>query len=387
MLEPVRRHARRRLELAGRAGAVADAHASWALAAGDRMEAWWSGDDAIRSMRELRGRRADLVVALAHLGACGRADDVDRLARQIGMVLIEHPDVGFSTLIPTITGDSIDGAAARAIIGSSVGRPRPEELHDLRRALGVIADDDPRRHFLRFAFVPAQQYQGDIDGAVATCRLMITDADTPPRLRVLAVSMWALAEAFMGRFDEAERVLAEHAEVLELTDIGGFVDYVRAEVAGGTDTEEALRHVDRAIRLSDDAPDSFVAASANALHLSLLVHSGRTAEAAELALDLAPDLLAAGTVPHAWRALRASAHVLNTRGDHTTAARVLATAEHDPRAPVVLGHWTATIERQWTIIDDALGAERVDQIRRECASLSIAELWSEVEAALIRSAQ
>jgi tetratricopeptide (TPR) repeat protein len=249
----------------------------------------------------------------------------------------------------------------------------------------VIADDDPRRHFLRFAFVPAQQYQGDIEGAVATCRLMIADADTPPRLRVLAVSMWALAEAFMGRFDEAERVLAEHAEVLELTDIGGFVDYVRAEVAGGTDTEQALRHVDRAIRLSGDAPDSFVAASAKALHLSLLVHSGRTSEAAELALDLAPDLLAAGTVPHAWRALRASAHVLNTRGDYTTAARVLATAEHDPRAPVVLGHWTATIERQWAIIDEALGAERVEQIRGECASLSIAELWSEVEAALIRS--
>lgn len=382
MLEPIRQHARRRLEATGRAGAAADAHATWVLSLGSRMEGWWTGDETLRSARELAARRADLVAALDHLHRTGRGGDVDRLARQIGMVLIEHPDVGFSTLIPVITGDSIDGAVARAVIGSSVGRPRAEELADLERALATIEPDDPRRHFLRFAFVPAQQYQGDIEGAVATCRTMIDDPDTPPRLRVLAVAMWALAEGFMGRFAHAQAILDDHEAVLALSDIGGFVAYVRAEVANGTDTEAALAHLDEANRLSCDAPTSFVAASAKALNLSLLVHTGRVAEACELARRLAPELLTAGTVPHAWRALRALAHVLVAQGDAVTAARVLAAAELDPRAPVVLGHWNDTIQRQWRLIDAALGAEQVAAIRAGGASLSIAELWGEVEAAL-----
>jgi predicted ATPase/DNA-binding SARP family transcriptional activator len=382
LLAPIREHARRRLEATGSAGAALDSHADWALALGAHIEASWTGAEPPRPPSELTQRRADFLSALSHLGGSGRTDDADRLARQIAMGLLERPDAGFSSLLPTITGRSIDAVVARAVIGAAVGRPQPDELADLEAAFAGVDADDHRRHLLRFALVPAHLYRGDTDAATDACQAMLADSDTPPRLRVLAVSMWALAEGLLGRYAEGQAILDMHSEVLALADVGGFVSYVQAEVAAGTDTERALRFLDEAMAQSGDAPLGFVAASAGVLRVSLLVHRRAHDEAVDLACRLVPELLAAGTIPHVWRVFRSMGHVLVDRGHPATAARALACADADPRAPVVLGPWTETIGRLWDPITGALGAARVAEIRAEGATVSLRDLWAEVEAAI-----
>ncbi|MFN3219939.1 MAG: AfsR/SARP family transcriptional regulator [Acidimicrobiales bacterium] len=382
LLAPIRDRARRRLEAAGGAPAALDAHADRALALGAHIEASWTGAEPPRPPSELAQRRADFVSALRHLGESGRTDDADRLARQIAMGLLERPDAGFSSLLPTITGRSVDAVVARAVIGAAVGRPQPDELADLEAAFAGVDAHDHRSHLLRFAFVPAHLYRGDTDAAMAACHAMLADDDTPPRLRVLAVSMWALAEGLLGRYDVGRSILDSHTDVLGLAEVGGFVSYVRAEVAAGTDPDEALGFLDEALAESGEAPLGFVGASAGVLRVSLLVHRNAHDEAVELARRLVPELLAAGTIPHVWRVFRSMGHVLVDRGHPETAARALASAEADPRAPVVLGPWTETIGRLWGPITDALGPERVAEIRAEGAGVSLRNLWAEVEAAI-----
>lgn len=382
LLAPIRDHARRRLDAVGGAAAALDAHADRALALGAHIEASWTGAEPPRSPGELAQRRADFVGALRHLGGSGRADDADRLARQIAMELLERPDAGFSSLLPTVTGRSVDGVVARAVIGAAVGRPHSDELADLQAAFAGVSADDHRRHLLRFAFVPAHLYRGDTDAAMAACNAMLGDDDTPPRLRVLAVSMWALAEGLLGRYDEGQSILDAHTDVLALAPIGGFLSYVRAEIAAGRDPDEALLLLDEAVVESDEAPLGFVGASAGVLRVSLLVHRGAHDDAVSLTRLLVPQLLAAGTVPQVWRVFRSISHVLVARGHLETAARALATADADPRAPVVLGPWTETIGRLWRPINDALGADRVAAIRAEVSNVSLRSLWAEVDAAI-----
>jgi hypothetical protein len=217
---------------------------------------------------------------------------------------------------------------------------------------------------------------------MAACHAMLAAAETPPRLRVLAVSMWALAEGLLGRYDVGQSILDTHTDVLALAEVGGFVSYVRAEVTAGTDPDRALGFLDEALEEAGETPLGFVGASAGVLRVSLLVHRGAHDDAVALARPLVPQLLAAGTIPHVWRVFRSIAHVLVDRGHPETAARALASADADPRAPVVLGPWTETIGRLWDPITAALGADRVAAIRSEGAAVSLRSLWAEVDAAI-----
>jgi len=95
--------------------------------------------------------------------------------------------------------------------------------------------------------------------------------------------------------------------------------------------------------MSDRIQQAYISNIARVARASVLIRLRRHAEAAAACRDVIEAVWAAGMTAQIWISLRLTAELLGDLGDLESAAAILAAADADPLAPVVLG---ADLDRQ-----------------------------------------
>ncbi len=376
ILEPIRQVGA--VQVAPRA---VDAYLDWVIGLGERARSCFIGWEPFTASEIIADHVDDFRHALTILA--GRADHerFAHLASQLSSPLYRRPDPELVGLILEHSPDTPDGLLALVDLESGVGRPERCVDH-LEQLLGLVAEDDPRVPRALVWSCPAFASMGELDRMVEFAKRAVEHAATTDLERLTAVGMWALGQTYLGRPDVAERIMAEHANVLQLGPTA-FIPFVRAEMCATADPEAALAWLDEGAAQARREGDALLSRMLDVARLALLVRESHDAAACRLALDSIPELLAAGLTPQAWMSLRHVATLLARRGEPTTALEILDAAAASPDATALVGD---AIEAESTLrleIGNCLRAA-TSPVASGTTARSIGELWDHVDEALGR---
>ena len=359
-----------------------DSYLGWAVDLGADLERLRGHWETAGMMDLLASHRDDFRHAFSLLTATGDDERGGCLAMQLAEALAIRPEPELVGLILERAPDNADGLLARAILEWGVGRV--EECVDHSEGVAdLVGPSDQRWPIAWRSAAPAFSFLGEIDKMIDAARRTVDHPASTDIDRVSGVGLWALGECYRGDPDAARRVLTDQAALLRSGSMA-FISFVRAEIASATDTNEALAWLAEGAEQALRDTDFLLARMIEIAQLALLVRIGHRREAARLARPLIEEMLIAGMIPQAWMSLRHVAALLAHTGEHETAALILDSAGASPRATQLVGD---------AIIEEAALRQRIqDELNtstgiaaRDLQTLSIGDLWPEVETALRRS--
>ncbi len=339
LLETVRHVARTHLDAEGERDAR-DAHARWmidlarVLADGQRVR-----DTAVTP--SLRREMANLQEALAWLSAPGREDDAAWFAARLAVAGSAAPDPGLTEQLRRLVPGRV-GTPAEALraVAAGTGEFLSNHFREADRlttaALGVLPAGHPMRWPALFVRLSNAMFEGRVADVHADARVLAEDPDAPAWVAGQAPCCAALISLYAGDAADAQRWLDRYPDRLR-HDHDGFVAFTRAELLSGTDPEAAVDCYDAALAISDRVGATYISNVAGIGRAAALIRLHRTAEAVPACRDMIGAVRAAGMTAQVWTILRLTAELLAGLGDLAPAVTILAAADAEPAAPVVMG--------------------------------------------------
>ncbi len=342
-LEVVRRVGLDHLDPSARAAARARLRA-WMVAHAERTEDLRMARSPLSTVL-FRRELANLAAALAVEAPAERVG-LGRLAAPVSTLVYDDPQVEvlerLRALAPEPATGSLDEDQALCSLAAGVAAwiggetAVAEDL--LAAALAVLPIGHPRRWSATFAAMPNAMFTGDVGSVEAMAAELVEDATVPDWAVAVGVGCAALMRLYSGDRAGAERWLADQADLFErsaATD--GFVAFTRGEMAAEPDPLAAVEWYARAARLSDAMGTTYTREIAGIGRAAVLVRQQRTAEAAGACRDVIRSTARIGMWPQVWTTLRITAELLAATGNPVLGLVVLAAADHDPKAPAVMG--------------------------------------------------
>jgi hypothetical protein len=323
------------------------AHAAWML---DHV-AGLVRLQAVRDPRTTPGLRrelANLQEALRWLHGTGRRDDCARLAAGLTVVLADAPDPGVAEqlrrLAPARVETETDALLALAAGGAEWLINHFTEADRLLTAAATRLGPGHPLHWPGVLYRSANSmFSGRITEVHRDALILVDDPAAPPWAVAMGICCAALIDSYAGDPDGARNWISDYAAELARGDADGFVPFTRGELAAPADPEAALGWFDVSTRMSDRIHQAYIGAIARVARASVLIRLRRHAEAAAACGEVIEAVRAAGMTAQIWTSLRLTAELLGDLGDAESAAAILAAADADPLAPVVLG---ADLDRQ-----------------------------------------
>jgi len=385
LLEPIRQVAARQIDPIRR-DLIVTRYLDWVRSIVEAIDQHWVEDDRAAAQRLIMSHRADLRWSLNHLAEQGDAQTHGRFAFLLARALVDRADVEIIDLCRVEVGPSTEGELARCMLAWHQG--------DLDVFAAMVADIGPRldpdhelwNHF-QSTRAAGSLYLGDVEATVEAGSIAASDERGYASMRSESVAIWALGLLYSGQRDQAAAVLSDNEHLLRQSGSGGFVAYSRAEVVAADDPEQAMAHLAVSSAEATAAMATFSQRLTEVSRLVLLVEAERSAEAAEAALHLIPELLRTGTNPQAWTAMRHVAALLGQLGHPELGLLVLDSADADASAPVVSGD---AVDAEAVLRRSLDAARRTDRGTGSDASaegsdrspLALAPLWGRVAAVL-----
>lgn len=381
LLEPIRQVAARQIDPIRR-DLIVTRYLGWVRSIIDAVDRHWVEDDRAAAQQLVMLHRADLRWSLNHLAEQGDAQTHGRFAFLLARALVDRADVEIIDLCRVDVGPSTEGELVRCMLAWHQG--------DLDVFATMAADIGARLdaahplwshfHWIRAA---GSLYLGDVDATVESGSIAASDERGYASMRSESVAIWALGLLYDGQRDQAAAVLSGNEHLLRQSGSAGFVAYSRAEVVAADDPELAMAHLAASSAEASASIATFSQRLTEVSRLVLLVEAGRSAEAADAALQLMPELLQTGTNPQAWTAMRHVAALLGQLGHPELGLLVLDSADADASAPAVSGDAVDAEARLRSSLDAASGTGGgPGQEGRGRSPLALAPLWGRVAAVL-----
>jgi predicted ATPase/DNA-binding SARP family transcriptional activator len=363
-----------------------------------RLRAWMT--DHITRAEQLSLARSPLATVLfrrelANLaGALVVEDDADRaglgpLAASTSTLVYDDPQVEVLERLRALAPAPGDWSEDDALCGLAAGMAAwiggetdvAEGL--LAAALAVLPPDHPRRWSATFAAIPNAMFTGEVEAVEAMARELRADPAVPDWAVAVGIGCAALMRLYTGDRAAAEAWLESEADVLERgARMDGFVAFTHGEMAAETDPEAAVAWYGQSALLSDAMGTTYTREVARLGRAAVLVRQGRTAEAARACSEVIRGTARIGMWPQVWTMLRITCELLVAQGEHALALTVLAAAEHDPKASLVMG---PEQERQAAVAaaaESALAPEALVDARARGRTVTRATLVEDVVATL-----
>ncbi|GGN05933.1 putative ATPase/DNA-binding SARP family transcriptional activator [Actinoplanes campanulatus] len=315
-----------------------DAHARWMLATAAELVDGARRRDP-RTYPAMRRELPNLQEALAWLGA---GDDGARMAAMLAVIGSDSPDPGLTEQLARCAPERVETESdALRAVAAGTGEWLRGHLPEADRLLTAALDRLPRDHRLRWGALLIRISNGMFAGRPEPVRQdaerMATDTHAPDWARATGVCCSALMDAYGGDPAAGTRWLERYAGALDTEHLDGFVPFTRGELSAGADPERALAWYDRSIAASDRANLIYTGHVARVARAAVLIRLGRTPEAIGACREVLAAVRAANMTAQVWTMIRLSAELLAGLGDTETAAALVAAADDDPMAPVVMG--------------------------------------------------
>jgi hypothetical protein len=337
LLETVRHVGLAHLGAAGERDAR-DAQARWMLGyAGELMTRYRTRDP--RTTPALRRELANLQEALTWLAGTG---DAARLAAALAAVASATPDPGVTAqllrLAPAAVHTETDALLATAAgtaawLNSDTGEA--ERL--LAAALGRLPTGHPQRWTAQAVRIANSMFAGRADLVHTDALGLLEDPHAAPWAIATGLCCKALMDCYGGDPAAGRRWLDAYAQELQADRYEGFVPFTRGELLAGTDPEAALAWYQRSLDCSAAIDQVYTGNIARVARTALLIRLGRTDDAVDACRRTLVAVRAAGMTAQVWTMLRLTAELLAGLGDPQSAAAIVAAADADPYAPVVMG--------------------------------------------------
>ncbi|MBW6433841.1 hypothetical protein KZ829_08845 [Actinoplanes hulinensis] len=315
-----------------------EAHARWMLATAAELVDGARRRDP-RTYPAMRRELPNLQEALAWLGA---GDDGARMAAMLAVVGSDSPDPGLTEQLARCAPERVETESdALRAVAAGTGEWLRGHLPEADRLLTAALDRLPRDHRLRWGALLIRISNGMFAGRPEPVRQdaerMATDTHAPDWARATGICCSALMDAYGGDPAAGTRWLERYAGALDTEHLDGFVPFTRGELSAGADPEGALAWYDRSIAASDRANLIYTGHVARVARAAVLIRLGRTSEAIGACREVLAAVRAANMTAQVWTMIRLSAELLAGLGDTQTAAALVAAADGDPMAPVVMG--------------------------------------------------
>ncbi|GAA0470789.1 hypothetical protein Aca07nite_31120 [Actinoplanes capillaceus] len=315
-----------------------DAHARWMLAIAAELVDGARRRDP-RTYPAMRRELPNLQEALAWLGS---GDDGARMAAMLAVIGSDSPDPGLTEQLARCAPERVETESdALRAVAAGTGEWLRGHLPEADRLLTAALDRLPRDHRLRWGALLIRISNGMFAGRPEPVRRdaerMATDTHAPDWARATGICCSALMDAYGGDPAAGTRWLERYAGALDTEHLDGFVPFTRGELLASADPEGALAWYDRSIVASDRANLIYTGHVARVARAAVLIRLGRTPEAIEACRAVLAAVRAANMTAQVWTMIRLSAELLAGLGDTETAAALVAAADDDPMAPVVMG--------------------------------------------------
>lgn len=370
LLEPIRQVAARQIDR-DRRDLIVTRYLNWVRSIIDAVDQHWVEDDRAAAQRLVMSHRADIRWSLHHFAEQGDARSHGRFALLLARALVDRADVELIDLCRGEVGPSMEGELARCMLAWHQGDLGAFSSMATDIASRIDADHPLWGHF-HWIRAAGSLYLGDVDATAEAGSIAATDERGYPSMRSESVALWALGLLYNGQRDQAAAVLTDHEHILGRSGSGGFVAYTRAEVVAADDPELAMAHLEASSAEAAAATATFSQRLIDVSRLVLLISAERSAEAAEAARHLVPELLQTGTAPQAWTAMRHIAALLGQLGHPALGLLILDSAAADPSAPAVTGDGVDAEARLRSRLQQGRGPSDGPQ------PVALATLWARV---------
>ena len=288
----------------------------------------------------------------------------------------DHP------LYPVITSVRAYGAWVRGEFDAAI------TLAESARAAEVAGNATPTGLVER-VLANVRYATGDIEmGLVENARLIeLSEASRNDSRRAHAYYMASVASSSLGRYEEADRLIALSREAAQRT--GSPTDLASGWVARGFathhDDDAALEAFATADRLARTAGNRWMSAFARTEASGLLVHQGRLTEGCAGLAEMVDTWYRAGEWAQQWHTLSRCVIALDRIGQRDIAAQVLGAIEAHTTLggpPVMTTLRDLAFETRDSLAGQ-LGADRMEQQRTTGASMSVVAIVDRTRNALL----
>ena len=377
ILEPIRQ-----VGLQNVSEEIVEAYLIWVDDVTASIEASWiEGQPAVAVERLVRVLD-DVQQAWLLLENRNRHDECELLARRVALPLTIRPDVALVSTILASEATTGNGLMAHASLAWGAGRPH-DALADVDRLLEIVPAADPLVPLAYWGSTPACSFAGDAERMIRQGTLGFRHSAASPAPRAYFAGYWALGELYRGEPRVANELIVEHASAIDHVDTGGFISFVRAEIAATEDLAGALDILRVGKDEADHAGMLMFSRMIEIATLSLHVRAGNHRVAIGLARSLVGRLIASGLLAQAWMTLRHVASLLADIGEYKLAIRVLDAADSSPEAPELFGDAVAGDRLLRRRLTQLTGAPPTGPNGAQPAP-SAGDLWPEVDETLAR---
>ncbi len=288
----------------------------------------------------------------------------------------DHP------LYPVITSVRAYGAWVRGEFDTAI------TLAETARAAEVAGNSMPAGLVER-VLANVRYATGDIEmGLVENARLIeLSEVSKNDSRRAHAYYMASVASSSLGRYEEADRLIALSREAAQRT--GSPTDLASGWVAQGfathDDDDAALEAFATADRLAQAAGNRWMSAFARTEASGLLVHQGLLTEGCAGLAEMVDTWYRAGEWAQQWHTLSRCVIALDRTGQQDIAAQVLGAIEAHTTLggpPVMTTLRDLTFETRDSLAGQ-LGADRLEQQRTTGASMSVVAIVDRTRNALL----
>jgi predicted ATPase/DNA-binding winged helix-turn-helix (wHTH) protein len=294
----------------------------------------------------------------------------------------EHHSGDDHPLYPVVTGVRAYGAWVRADLPLALSLA--QTARDAEIVAGIAPTGLVERVLANTRYATGEIEQGLVEGV----RLIDIAEDSQDDSRIAhAYYMESIATSSLGRYDEAWRLIARSREAGQRT--GSPTDLAAASVAEGfashDDDEAALDAFASADRLASSAGNRWMSAFARTEASGLLVHRGNLAEGCQGLAEMVDTWYRAGEWAQQWHTLSRCVVALDRIDQQPIAAQVLGAIEaHTTMGgpPVLTTLRDLAFETRDSLAEE-LGAERMEELRAEGASLPVGSLVDRARHALL----
>ncbi len=316
------------------------AHAAWMLAHATALAAWQHRRDP-RTTPALRREKANLQEALTYLCRAGRWDEAAALGAMLATVAADDPDPNVTEHLRRLAPREVTtGTDALRALAAGIAECLSDHFDEadrlLTEAIRTLPEDHPRRWAAVLFRLTNAMFRGRAAEVHRDATMLVTHPGAPRWATALGPCCAALIDSYLGEAARAQGWLDTYAAVLD-DDPHGFVAFTRAELLAGADPEAALGCFDLALARSTTSRQTYTRHIAGIGRAAVLIRLGRHAEAVAACRDLIGAVRSAGMTAQVWTTLRLTAELLAGLGDLGTAAAILAAADAEPLAPVVMG--------------------------------------------------
>ena len=287
----------------------------------------------------LRRERGNLQEALAWLE---HRDEGARLAAWTAIAGSDAPDPGLTAQLVRFKPERVETETdALRALAAGTGEWLNGRLDEANRLLSAAIDRLPDGHTLTgpalLLRISNSMFVGRADLVRADALRLRENRWAPAWTRATGLCCAALMDAYGGDSAAGLRWLEAYGKELNADRLDGFVPFTRGELLAGTDPEAALSCYDESLRRTERAGLGYTANIARVARTAVLIRMGRHDEAVEACRRTIVRVRAAGMTAQLWTMLRLTAELLGDLGEAQAAAVLVAAADDDPYAPVVMG--------------------------------------------------